>query len=202
MGFPYTDENYERMKAEIKIHEDFQKQKNRQVLRLNTEQQKNLIREEERELKKAQTEVIAISEQGVVQVQTQNLRINMDPRIVANFFFPEIAVFRRLKNQTQEIYMFFADLNNSVRYVFLNPEKCGSGTYLLKQFAKTGFQIFAPTLAMRKTYAIQMLALVVMHTKEVFIVPDRREWYIDESEEIKFFEGEWTWEELEECLKS
>lgn len=202
MEFQYTPENYERAKLEMRIEEDFRKQKNRQALRLHTEQKKNLVREEERELKKAQTEILSISEQGVVEVQTQNLRINMDPRIVANFFFPEIAVFRRLKNQTQEIYLFFADLNNSVRYVFLNPEKCGSGTYLLKQFAKTGFQIFAPTLAMRKTYAIQMLALVVMHTKEVFVVPDRREWYIDKSGEIKFFEGEWTWEELEECLKS
>lgn len=201
MNFQNGTDVSERVKAEIKIQEDFQKQKNRQALRLNTEHQKNLIREEERELKKAQTEVIAISEQGVVEVQTQNLRINVNPRIITNFFFPEIAAFRRLKNPSQEIYMFCADFNQEIKYVFLDPGECGSGTYVLKKLAKIGCQIFAPTLAMKKTYATQMITLLITQMKDNFVVPDRREWYIDESGEIKFFEGKWTWEELEECVK-
>ncbi len=191
----------ERMKADARIEEDFCKQQNRQTLRLQLEEKKNLVKEYERELRKAQTDVITISEHGVVEVQTQDLRINMDPRIVANFIFPEIVVFRRLKNQTQEIYMFFADLNQEIKYVFLDPGECGSGTYVLKKLAKIGCQIFAPTLAMKKTYATQMITLLITQMKDNFVVPDRREWYIDESGEIKFFEGKWTWEELEECVK-
>lgn len=202
MYYPYATENYERAKAEMRIEEDFQKQKNRQALRLHTEQKKNLVREEERELKKAQTEILSISEQGVVEVQTQNLRINVKPRIVTNFFFPEIVIFRRLKNLSQEIYMFYADFNQEIKYVFLEPEKCGSGTYVLKKFAKIGCQIFAPTLAMKKTYATQLITLLITQLKDSFVVPDRREWYLDESGKIKFFEGKWTWEELEKCVKS
>ena len=192
----------ERVKTDLRIEEDFYKQKNRQALRIQFERQKNLVRENERELKKSQTEVIAINEQGVVEVQTQNLRIDANPRIVTNFFFPQIAVFRRLKNPSQEIYIFYADFNQKIKYGFLDPEKCGSGTYILKKLAKIGCQIFAPTLAMKKTYATQMITLLITQMKDNFVVPDRREWYIDESGEIKFFEGKWTWEELEKCVKS
>ena len=191
----------EKIKADTRIEEDFRKQQNRQALRGQFEIQRNLVREKERELKKSQTEVIAINEQGVVEVQTQNLRIDVNPRIVTNFFFPEIATFRRLKNQTQEIYMFFGDLYNSIRYVFLDPEKCGRGTYVLKKLAKIGCQIFAPTLAMKKTYATQMITLLITQGKDSFVVSDRREWYINEAGEIKFFDEKWTWEELLECLK-
>ena len=81
----------ERMKADARIEEDFRKQQNRQALRLQLEEKKNLVKEYERELRKAQTDVITISEQGVVEVQTQDLRININPRVVTNFFFPEIT---------------------------------------------------------------------------------------------------------------
>lgn len=152
-------------------------------------------------MRKAQTEVITISEQGVVEVQTQDLRININPRVVTNFFFPEITIFRRLKNPTQEIYMFSADYSEQIRFVFLEPQKCGSGTYLMRRLAKIGCQIFAPTQALRKSYATQVMSLLILQRKNDFAVPDRREWYLDESGEIKFFNGKWTWEELVECLR-
>lgn len=191
----------ERMKADARIEEDFRKQQNRQALRLQLEERKNLVKEYERELRKAQTEVITISEQGVVEVQTQDLRININPRVVTNFFFPEITIFRRLKNPTQEIYMFSADYSEQIRFVFLEPQKCGSGTYLMRRLAKIGCQIFAPTQALRKSYATQVMSLLILQRKNDFAVPDRREWYLDESGEIKFFNGKWTWEELVECLR-
>lgn len=191
----------ERMKADARIEEDFRKQQNRQALRLQLEEKKNLVKEYERELRKAQTDVITISEQGVVEVQTQDLRININPRVVTNFFFPEITIFRRLKNPTQEIYMFSADYSEQIHFVFLEPQKCGSGTYLMRRLAKIGCQIFAPTQALRKSYATQLMSLLILQRKNDFAVPDRREWYLDESGKIKFFNGQWTWEELAECLR-
>lgn len=42
---------WERIRADVRIEEDFRKQQNRQALRIQFERQKNLVRENERELK-------------------------------------------------------------------------------------------------------------------------------------------------------
>lgn len=187
--------------SQIRIAEEDYKQERRLQRNISYLQQKSIIAEEERERKKAQCDFLSIDDNGNIRMQTTNLRINVNARRVANFSHPEITIFERLKNENEKIYLFSCNILDDLRYVMFDYTKCGSSTYILKKCAAIGAEIFAPTLAIKKRYALQMLALLLQKPNARIKLPDRRGWYIDENGKLQFFQGRWTWEEALKCVK-
>lgn len=171
-------------------------------LLVNNLQQKSLLAEEERERKKSQCDLLSVDESGNIRIQTTNLRINANARKVANFTNPEITILERLENEMEKLYLFNCNMSDDdLRYAMLDYTKCGSPTYVLKKWAAIGAEILAPTLAVKKQYALQLLALLIHNSNRRIKLPDRRGWYVDENDEIKFFQERWTWEEALRCAK-
>ncbi len=187
--------------SQIRMAEDDYKNNGRLQRQAFCLRQKSLAAEEERERKKAQCDLLSIDESGNIRVQTTNLRIDANARKVTNFTQPQIVVFERLGNDMQKIYMFFCSIQTEDRFVMLDSRECGSPTYILKKISSIGAEIFAPTLAMKKQYALQLMALLLQTRDTPRKLPERRGWYKDESGKIQFFVGRWTWEEAMECTK-
>lgn len=160
---------------------------------------KGLIAEEERERKKSQCDVLSIDAEGNLRMQTENLRIDAPERRVTNFAYPEIVILERLKNRDEKMYLFTCNLKNDLHFALFAREKCGSGTYVLKQMSAIGAEIFAPTLARKKQYAQQIFTLLIQNATKVQVLPERRGWYVDENGKLQFFQGRWTWEEAVKC---
>lgn len=187
--------------SQIRMTEDDYKNNGRLQRQAVCLHQKSLAAEEERERKKAQCDLLAIDESGNIQVQTMNLRITAYARKVTNFSQPQIIVFERLGKEEPKINVFFCCIQNEDRFVMLDSRRCGNPTYVLKKWASIGAEIFAPTLATKKQYAMQLMALLLQARDTPSKLPDRRGWYKNENGEIHFFVGQWTWEEAMECTK-
>ncbi len=187
--------------SQIRIAEEDCKQERRLQRKLQFLQQKSFLAEEECERKKSQCDLLSIDESGNIRIQTTNLRIDANARKVVNFTHPEITILERMENETEKIYLFTCNMVDDLRYAMFDYTKCGSPTYVLKKWAAIGAEIFAPTLAVKKQYALQLLALLIHNANRRKKLPDRRGWYVDENDEIKFFQGRWTWEEALRCVK-
>lgn len=187
--------------SQIRVAEDDCKQERRLQRKLQFLQQKSFLAEEDRERKKSQCDLLSIDESGNIRVQTTNLRIDANARKVANFTQPEITILERLENETEKIYLFTCNMLDDLRYAMFDCTKCGSPTYVLKKWAAIGVEIFAPTLAVKKKYALQLMTLLIHNANRREKLPDRRGWYIDENGKLQFFQGRWTWEEALGCVK-
>ncbi len=191
----------EQEKMQLRIQEDATKMDIRNQKKLYLEQQKMLLKEAERERKKAQCEVVCVDQNGEVFVETKNLQIAQSRRLVTNFTHPKIIILCRIMNQEENIYLFEFDLNEEIRYAMLCPEKCGSPTYLRKKIAASGGYVMGNTPAKQKEYLAQLITILISKAKEKKYLPDCRGWYLDENRKLGFFCGRWTWEEALECAK-
>ncbi|HIV38418.1 MAG TPA: hypothetical protein H9747_05380 [Candidatus Blautia stercorigallinarum] len=191
----------EQEKMQMRIQEDATKMDIRNQKKLYLAQQKMLLKEAERERKKAQCEVVCVDQNGEVFVETKNLQIAQSRRLVTNFTHPKIIILCRIMNQEENIYLFEFDLNEEIHYAMLCPEKCGSPTYLRKKIAASGGYVMGNTPAKQKEYLAQLITLLISHAKEKIYLPDDRGWYLDENGKLKFFNGRWTWKEAFECTR-
>lgn len=191
----------EQSKVQLRVCEDDVKQQNRMRWQLEKLKAKSLIKEEERERKKSQYDVISVTNDGKLYIETENLLIHTEARKMANFEHPEIIVFRQVQNPERELFQFMCDINSNLKTIFFAAEECGSANYLLKRLSSIGAEIFAPTLAMKKKYALQLFSLLFSNTKEEYMLPERRGWYLDLQGKLVFFQGKWSWEEAAKCVK-
>lgn len=185
--------------SQMRMAEEDYKQKKRQETSIAYLQQKFYLEEQERERKKSQCDLLSIDDNGNIRVQTTNLRVEAHARRVTNFSHPEMLILERLKNPDSKIFLVTCSLGNDLRFALFDNCKCGSATYVLKKLAAIGAEIFAPTLAGKKQYAQQILALLIQNATEIQRLPDRRGWYVNENNKIQFFQGRWTWEEAVKC---
>lgn len=156
----------EQEKMQLRIQEDATKMDIRNQKKLYLEQQKMLLKEAERERKKAQCEVVCVDQNGEVFVETKNLQIAQSRRLVTNFTHPKIIILCRIMNQEENIYLFEFDLNEEIRYAMLCPEKCGSPTYLRKKIAASGGYVMGNTPAKQKEYLAQLITILISKAKE------------------------------------
>lgn len=129
------------------------------------------LREAESERKKSTFEELLITSDGEVQIITRNLTIEAKPRAVTNMTVPHLAILKRLKDATEEIFLFRCIVNNISRELFLNPQKAGKGSYLIKNFVLIGVQFHLPS-AKAKELAIQLLALLISAGPEELLLAD------------------------------
>ena len=129
------------------------------------------LREAESERKKSTFEELLITSDGEVQIITRNLTIEAKPRAVTNMTVPHLAILKRLKDATEEIFLYRGIENHISRELFLNPQKAGKGSYLIKNFVLIGVQFHLPS-AKAKELAIQLLALLISAGPEELLLAD------------------------------
>lgn len=129
------------------------------------------LRQLEYERKKSTFDELVITSDGDVQMVTRNLTIEAKLRSVTNMRAPHIVILKRLKDTTEEIFLFRCVVNNISRELFLNPQKAGKGAYLIKNFVLIGVQFHLPP-AQAKELAIQLLALLIASGPEELLLAD------------------------------
>lgn len=191
----------EQGKMQLRIQEEAAKIDLRNRKKLDFEHQKVVLKEAEREKKKAQYEMVCIDQNGEVLVETKNLQIPQIRRKVVNFTHPEIIIFFRIMNPEEKIYLLCFDVNNETHYAMICPEKCGNPTYLRKKIIASGGYVMGNNIAKQKEYLTQLIALLISQAKDKHYLADDRGWYLDEKGKLKFFNKKWTWKEAVKCAK-
>lgn len=169
--------------------------------KLYVESQKMLLQEAEREQRKRQVEIIKIDSDGIVYTETTNLRIKSDKRCACNFIFPKITVIERLENRYAKAFLFDFVICGEERWTILLPEKCGSGSYVLRKINCIGGEIFAGSQAAKKQFAINLIARCSAEASSRLVIPDERGWIEDQDGRVRFFNGKLTWKEVCKCAK-
>lgn len=159
-------------------------------------QKKLLFKEEERERRKSQIDLVEMSTDGVLTVRTQNLQMDARARMVCNFFYPEIIIYKRCKRPEEVIYQLHFELSKTIKFVWLKKENVGNSSYIMKKITATGGQIMGENVAKRKEYAIQIVSLAIINAHTEIFIPDDRGWYIDENAKLKFYNAKYTWKEI------
>lgn len=138
--------------------------------------QKLIQREEIEELRRGVYQEVQISEDGEIISITKNTFKDAKPRIITNIFSPELDRYVRISRQTDLAYRFSCSLNDDETEVFLDAHKIGSGTYLHKKFTSAGIIFYVDKPAQQKSYAQQMLALLLQDYIPDHYVADAPGW--------------------------
>lgn len=120
-------EEQKRVDSEIRIYEDYAKQYNREHLKLDAEERRDLKQEEMRERRKAQVETMVVNAEGLPIVFTQNVRVGRKDRICANIMYPKIVEIRRLGSEMDIYYLLDGVIGQRKKNVVLDPKQCGNG---------------------------------------------------------------------------
>lgn len=182
--------DFEAYKADIEIR------KNAVKLQQNLEMrgQIALQNEAEREIRKGQSDVIEILEDGKVVVETRNLRVNMAPRVVANLSNPEMIKLVHAEKPTEYIWMFVGIVKADWKAVFLSLDKLESPRYLMKKIVELGAEIFACSSAEEKWMVKKLVRKLIHDSRRYKWIPEQIGWFVDEDGKIKFYEKEdLTW---------
>lgn len=182
--------------SQMKLQEENQRLAMKENYLISMYQKKLLLKEEERERRKSQIDLVEMSVDGILSVRTQNLQMDARRRMVCNFKNPEIFVFKRLENSDEMQYLFSFECAGEIKKVWLQKEKVGNAKYLLKQLASVGGQILGENPSRCKEYAVQIVAMAVTNSKITEYVPDKKGWYIDEKNNLKFYSKKYVWEEI------
>lgn len=162
---------------------------------LVTYQKKQMLKEQERERRKAQFEQIQISD-GRIEVATRNLLIQSQPRIVTNLSSPKLTPLKRVATENVIAYRINLKTDNKEKEVFLDKAMSGNATYLLKKFAEEGIVFYAPS-AKKKEYVIQIWGLLLSLAEEEEWIADHEGWVKLPDGKWKYFsKGDITWEKI------
>lgn len=188
--------NQQVLSSQMKLQEENQRLAMRENHQISVYQKKLLFKEEERERRKSQIDLVEMSTDGVLTVRTQNLQMDARARMVCNFFYPEIIIYKRCKRPEEVIYQLHFELSKTIKFVWLKKENVGNSSYIMKKITATGGQIMGENVAKRKEYAIQIVSLAIINAHTEIFIPDDRGWYIDENAKLKFYNAKYTWKEI------
>lgn len=147
----------------------------RENIRLEGAQKRSLQREEEKERERAIFQEIQLGENGELRVVTKNLRVDSTPRQVANMTWPLLTVLRRARDISEKIFEVQCQVAAREQSIFLDAERVGSGTYLLKKFASIGV-VFLNSTVSEKKLAIQLVALLFRVSRDEKLMPEMVGW--------------------------
>lgn len=164
--------------------------------KLHLNEMKMRRKEEEEERKRGIFEQVAITENGQIIVATQNLQIQAADRKFTNMYMPEMYALRRNGDMMVAAYMLTCKVAGEEKAVFLDSQKVGSGTYVLKKMASEGIGIMSAT-AKAKEYIRQLVAILLGRSVPEIVIPDGQGWMKREDGKFQFVgEDDWTWEKL------
>ncbi|MCD8000720.1 MAG: hypothetical protein LUH21_26240 [Clostridiales bacterium] len=187
-GYGYDPMQYEIQRAQNKLEEEI-RQDQRELFKT---EKKAMIREKtklwgmkERLKVKAQIEeahrsvyeCVSISGDGKIEVKTKNLEITSSSRILSDLHSPELIRLRNGTELTEEIFLVVGFVKNRTIKIFLLPDRCGNGSYLLRKFNIAGVSIFAPR-AKAKAYLSQLLCVLILNSKQEKVLAENPGWQL------------------------
>ena len=185
--------------AYLRVEEDRCKKVNSEIIKGKAEEEKIIRCELERERKKTQVESIAINNEGIPVVYTENVVCGKIDRVFSNISNPSITIVTCVEDDTKMGYIFQAKIGEKNVWSFLNPDECGRGAYVMRALTRMGVTILGKKTSDKKGYAVQLLALLIANPVKQVSVPKKRGWYQDDKV-LKFFKSEYTWRKLQKCL--
>lgn len=186
----------------FKTEMDLKKNEVKQAQKLWTHDQLRLRDEVEREVRKAQCEVIEISEDGKVIARTQNLRINAVPRAITNVLNPEMIKLVNASDPFEFVWMFVGLVNSEWKQVFLAPGRIDSASYLSKKMSGLGIEFYAHTYMDEKWMMRKFARKLIRESSRFKWIPENIGWYVDEDQSTKFYmRGDLTWSYVIEKIR-
>ena len=146
----------------------------------------------------ARCEVVEITEDGRIHIQTKNTMVDTKPRNVTNFKYINAVVYVNVDNPQERIIKIFFKMDTvgeEERFIFLNLAKCEKNTYIEKKLLTIGADIYASSKARMKDYVKKIVAYIVRNCKEIKEIPQKRGWY-KYQDSIRFYDEEETWTEV------
>lgn len=181
---------------------DMQFLKEKEQLKLNSMcamlEVKELHARRAEEERLARCEVVEITEDGRIHIQTKNTMVDTKPRNVTNFKYNNAVVYANVDNPQERIIkiLFKMDtVGEEERFIFLNLAKYEKNTYIEKKFLTIGADIYASSKARMKDYVKKIVAYIVRNCKEIKEIPQKRGWY-KYQDSISFYDEEETWTEV------
>lgn len=172
-----------------------------ELIRIQSLQIKQNLREQERERKKSMQEIVQIMEDGTLCMVTQNLRIEPMPRYITNMKRPTLTVLKRAEDVNEEIYRVSCSVNEKEKKIFLAKSMSGNGSYLLRKFGASGICFLCST-AEAKKIAVQVLAILLSEPDDEELLPDMAGWMKKPDNTFTYIdEGEMTWKEAKNLSK-
>ena len=181
---------------------DMQFLKEKEQLKLNSMcamlEVKELHARRAEEERLARCEVVEITEDGRIHIQTKNTMVDTKPRKVTKFTDNNAVVYANVDNPQERIIkiLFKMDtVGEEERFIFLNLAKYEKNTYIEKKFLTIGADIYASSKARMKDYVKKIVAYIVRNCKEIKEIPQKRGWY-KYQDSISFYDEEETWTEV------
>lgn len=161
--------------------------------KLNAYAKKRRLKEEDEERRRGLHEDIEVTQEGKIQAITRNLSVAAEPRSIINMQKPSITVLKRLADPTEQIYLLNCVTNGCEKKIFLDTEKSGNGSYLVKKLGSAGVCFKVNKIAESKVLAVKLLCVLLDFAREEFL-SDCVGWYMMPGGHPKFTgEEEKTW---------
>ena len=109
----------------------------------------------------ARCEVVEITEDGRIHIQTKDTAIDTKPRNVTNFKCMNAVIYINVDNPQEKIIKIYLKLDTvgeDERVVFLNLANCEKNAYIEKKFLTVGADIYASSKARMKEYEKKIVA--------------------------------------------
>ena len=153
----------------------------------------------------ARCEVAEIDVNGEIHIKTENSTIESSPRRGTNFRRVDTKIYVNAANPHEKIMRLSLKLTTGTSSteeteVFLDLRKCEKGGYVDRKLQTVGAVIFAKSESKKKEYARIIIACLVENCTHTITAPKNRGWY-RVTDELKFYESEYTWKAVVEYAK-
>ena len=179
------------------INRDAMKNINRRSIQLDYEMARELQRQKISENRKKQIDVVSIQNDGTLEIQTKNLDIAVNKRMLCNFKNPRILkLFSR--TDSKNILLFECEIDGKFNVkVYLNEKKLGDSKYLLERFTAKGLEIYGASKKIREDYVSKIWTVTLNKNSAECLIPDEFGWWLNSEGKWEFVDKDRViWQEV------
>lgn len=155
---------------------------------------RQMLREQERKRKKKIGEEVVFAENGEVWLIETNLGVEAEPRQFTNMKGPRLVLLVNREDDEEVICRIDCFVGQHKKSVFIDPEKVGTGSYLIRKFAAVGIDFKLKT-AEAKRFARRLFCVLLEYATDKEELPAELGWNKDKDGNFQFVTKEdMTWE--------
>ena len=158
-------------------------------------QERETIREQMAERRKAQYEELVLTNLGTVQLVTRNLATLAPPREICNATNFSSTILMNALNPEESIIKITCNIDGAEKEIFVDSKKIGDERYLMQKYSSTGVLLKLPASKQKLYYRLLTVKLQEKPSDCIFL-PHTYGWSKLPNEEQRFTytkEGELTW---------
>lgn len=164
-------------------------------IRTNAWLQRQRLKEEAIERRKAEFDELIISKGGNFHIVTRNTSVLATPREICNATHFESYFVKNMSDVLDELLLIVCDVNGDTKEIFLNPEKFEKQGYISRKFTCAGV-VFYLSGAKKKEVLEQIIALSYNNTSSSIYLPNETGWIRNDNKEFDYIyvrEEDLTW---------